>query len=198
MDKRRAPAAALVLLVSLILLSTPLHGERIEVPLPELKGAYSQFKTRRSAHFTLPSIPTEVYSVSIRLVGEVDVGVLGCTDGFGHFYYRIWPTYYDFAMLDDTSGNYWTGHYTIEEILLTIDIVSSFWSKSGATWDFLGSGEGDISFEWYPSSDIYLCHPERIPGVLVIAAYLHIHGDFPVPAEKTSWGRLKSIYSVMK
>ena len=184
-----------IILMLLLFSSNSLYGEIVEVPLPELNGFYSDSIHTRTAHFTLPRIPTEVYDVSIRLCGIADTGVLECEAGY-QMVQGPWWTQYDISMLDQTTSQSWIANFTYEDSSSVLDTTRTFWTSSGATWNFLKTGQGDLVLDWYPLGIILLCWVIRDPNITINEAVLIIDGEFSVPTEKATWGAIKSQYSV--
>ena len=187
----------LLILLCLLIASIPLYGEIVEVSLPELNGYYGDSIITRSAHFNLARIPNEVHNVSIKLRGVADTGLLNCEGAYGQMILGPWWTNYDISMLDYTSGQLWKANFTYEDSSSVLDTTRTFWAGSGATWEFLKSGQGDLILRWYPLGIILLCSSIREPNVTIYDANLIIDGEFPVPIEKTTWGAIKSIYSIL-
>ena len=185
-----------ILLIILIFLMLPisLYGEIMVVPLPELNGFYSDSVITRTVHFKLLRIPTEVYDVSIRLFGFADTGLLECEGPYGQMIQGPWHTKYNISMLDQTSGQKWLANFAYEDSSSALDTTRTFWSNTGASWEFLKSGHGELTLEWYPLGIILLCWVIREPDVAIYNAYLIIDGEFRVPTENTTWGVIKSIY----
>jgi hypothetical protein len=185
----------LIILLLLIFPSSLLYGEIVEVPLPEFNGFYSDSICTRTAHFTMLKIPIEVYNVSIRLCGIAETGLLECEGPYGLPVQGPWWTQYDIFMLDQTTGKSWYASFTYEDSSSVLDTTRTFSPDSGATWEFLKSGQGELTLRWYPLGTILLCWDIREPNVSIYDAVLVVDGEFPVPTENASWGVIKSRYS---
>ena len=185
-----------IVISCIVLLSSPLYAEIVHVDLSELTGYYSGDSiTTCSAHFIMPRIPSEVHSVSIRFCGVTDTGLLNCEGAYGQRILGPWWTWYHFSMLDSTTGDQWETHLIYEDSLCSLDTTKTFSSPSGATWEFLKNGSGEITFEWYPLPYVLTCYEVRKPSVILYYVHLIVDGVFIVPTEQTTWGEIKSIYS---
>jgi hypothetical protein len=175
-----------------------IHAEVVDISLPGICGFYSADSSysanTRTADFTLSRIPTTVYDVFIRLIGVADTGLLNCEGAYGQRIIGPWDTDYDISMLDNTSGNLWIANFLYEDSSSTLDTTRTFWTNSGATWDFLINGAGSVTLRWLPMIPVTACSLLRTPNVIITEVHLIIDGEFPVPTENTTWGRIKEIY----
>ncbi|NIO00771.1 MAG: hypothetical protein GTO42_01315 [Candidatus Latescibacteria bacterium] len=183
----------------LLLISTPLHAEMVEIALPDIQGLYSVDSTyTRTAHFQMDRAPIEVHDVWIRLCGIADTGLLSCEGPYGQEILGPWWTHYEATMKDSTTGLLWGASYTYEDSSSALDFTMKFQTQSQATWDFMKQGTGDLSLMWCPLPYVLTCSEIIVPSVEITNAHLIIDGDFPVPVEINTWGAIKSLYSISK
>jgi hypothetical protein len=188
-----APAFAIIALAATAVLAS----EVIQVPLPELAGYYSQALYSRSAPFHLGRAPLAVTSVSIRLIGSTDLGEYYCDLGYGEqgpFPYPEWFT----ATIPDTinQGLWWADGYVLDQpVGGEFENTAPFRRLSGpATWGFLTSGYGTVRLDGMPPALILMCYSTLDPDGTITSATLLIEGEFPVAAERSTWGGIKALY----
>jgi hypothetical protein len=186
---------SILIILMMIISSSFSHAEIVEVPLPGLHGSYpyDSISNTRTAHFQMDRKPLEVHNVWIRLSGIANPGMLGCEgyqqDVFGPFAIR-----YQALMKDSTSGLWCRAGHTIDDSSTTLDFTMEIKSKSGATWNSLKNGSGDITLIWSPLPYVLVCWVIHYPSANIFDAILVIDGEFSVPTEIRTWGRIKAIY----
>lgn len=178
--------------------SFQLRAEVVDISLSGICGFYSTDSSysanTRTADFILSRIPTTVYDVSIKLIGLADTGLLDCEGAYGQRIIGPWDTDYEISMTDITSGKLWIANFLYEDSSSALDTTRTFWTNSGATWEFLKNGTGSVTLSWVPMIPILACSILRTPNVNITEACLIIDGEFPVPTENTTWGQIKAIY----
>lgn len=189
---RTCPALIAALL---LLLSAPAGAAVVEIPLPELAGTYGlQTPNGRTATFHLPSFPAAIHGVSLRVRGTTEVGIIRCTPPNTD---APWPTT---TLGEMVAGphEFWLSETTNPPVAGAFETVTPFEFYSSnhlpATWTFLDDGEGTISFSGSPIFQLCDCVYLDPPSVTVTEVTLIIEGDFPVPIEVQSWGRIKAAY----
>ena len=170
------------------------HSEIVEVPLAELHGVYySDYLVQRTAHFELDVAPSVVYGVWIRLVGECHVRDWYC-EFTGTFPQPVW---FHADVSDSVSGEDWQADPVTPTQSGAFDIRGEFVSQSDATWDALKNGRGEVSLLAGGDPIVGLCWPiASSSDAIVSGAFLVIDGDFSVPNESATWGRIKALYDV--
>jgi hypothetical protein len=177
------------------------HAEIVEVPLPEFNGDYpgEGIIVPRVVSFQLERVPTVVHGASIRLAGETDVGQLFCS-GAGLDGYHSWPFNFYAILRDSVSGGSWKADtYAALDQGGPFEITIDFKARSGPTptWSFLLDGESDIELTGGPVGYVAVCSALTPPPSAVInEATLLIDGDFPIPVEQSTWGRVKAVFKI--
>lgn len=174
------------------------QAEIVELPLPStLHGVYTcEFSATRSAEFTLKPMPAVVRSVSIRLRGETNVRQWFC-DLDPPF---DLPVELYVFMPDPVTGGEWYTHGVAASETGPFDITLKFYPYWPAhlgqpTWDFLCAGGGSVVLWGDGAPIIDICWPiGELSTAYVSGAVLVIDGDFPIPVEPTTWGRIKSLF----
>jgi hypothetical protein len=182
------------LIFCILLIATPLSAEIVQVDLPEFTGFYSPDSINtRSAHFLMPKIPTDVQNVSIVFSSNADTGLLNCEGAYRGI--GPWQTSYHFTMLDSSTGHSWNTYFIYEDSSSALDTTKTFSTHSGASWEFLKNGFGDITIEWYPLPYVLTYFEVRRPSVILYDVHLIVEGDFILPNKEKTWGVIKAIYS---
>ncbi len=173
-------------LLLLILVPRVCQAAIAEIPLPELQGSYS-WHVNRATTVALPSRPTAVHSVSLRLNAISYPGVTCCLTSGDPWCYpsgsgmlaQMPPSWFVPVDTPNVPGVFeWTG---------------AFVSVSGSTWDSLLDGEAEVSLVG-PSIGIPECYTQVAASVTVTEAMLIVDADFNVPVRANTWGRIKGLY----
>ena len=172
-----------------------LGSEITEIPLPELHGLYSyDAELIRNSVFQFDVNPDTIYNAWIKLSGVTEVGLWFCETVYHPVFWRL-----EFkASLNDTlTGGIWKAQEIIP-VDGSFDLLISFTSNSGATWEFLNSGQGMLWLqgkpEHMPPGGSY-CYGLSPPWAEVYEAFLVIEADIKVAVENTSWSAIKSLFS---
>jgi len=162
----------------------------IEVPLRALLGTY--LDTARTTSFQLPSRPSAVRSVSLRVHGTTRFATYSCDGPNGYGPQTPVETGINVEM--SASPGYWvTGQNN--EAPGTFGWTREFVPFFGATWAFLLDGTGEL---WLAADgesavpECFLVGPRDF--VTLDDVTLLVDGDFPTASEARSWGRIKAIY----
>ncbi len=162
-------------------------AEIVQIPLTGLLGSYPAVRT---ATFQLPDEPIIVRGAALKLSGEAIVGADSCEWGGPY----PWPTQFNARFLD-TPGGTWYASGGTPELSGPFETNSSFYALLGdPTWDFLADGQGELTLFGGPYILVGLCWEITQPLATVADAVLFVDADFPVPAEPTSWGRIKALF----
>ena len=102
-----------------------------------------------------------------------------------------------FAYMEDTDfAHYWLAGELMPEVAGTFGWTAEFRpSPHTTTWGFLMDGEAELTLCGAPIGLVGLCWPiGASPTAIVSEAVLIIDAEFPVPTEKSTWGRIKAIF----
>lgn len=179
------PAAALVL----------------EVPIPELTGTYSsapnqpQSNFYRSVTIHLPSNPSVIHSVSLRVHGATVLANYSC-DGFnGYGPPTPVPTSVGSELTETPSDDWIAEHVNNASGAVSFTELYATSAYASGTWAFLLDGTATMNFSVYGVPAIPECVLVGPPDLTTIdEVTLLIDGEFPTAVNATSWGSLKSIY----
>ena len=183
-------------LLAVLLTPRLAHATVVQVTLPELAGPYWEPGTGQYGHrvvsFQLPSRPSVVHGVSIRVRGTSTAGQWWCDDIWGPVLRNLGVSIG--GGMQPEAGQW----YTEQNGYLTpgsFDWTSNFTSYGAATWNFLLDGTGDLSFGGYSGSAIPECYPTEVEATLTVdEVVLSVDGEFPTPANPSTWGRIKAQY----
>ncbi len=173
-------------LLLLILVPRASQATTAEIPLPELEGSYSWYVTRTTT-VALPSRPTAVHSVSLRLNGTSVPGITCCNlqcspSGLG---------LYAYLPPDDLHGWYLVAY--APNVPGEFEWTGAFVNLFTTSWDFLLNGEASVSLEG-PNLPNPACNTQVPAAVTVTGVTLIVDGDFDVPVQVNTWGRIKGLY----
>jgi hypothetical protein len=151
----------------------------------------------RSADFTLDPGPAVVHSVSIRVRGETHVRQWFC-DLDPPFDLPV--SLVAFVPDPVTGGGWYTYGATSYEtgpFDITLKFVPYWPAHFGQpTWDFLLGGHGSVELYGDGAPIIDICWPiGELSDATVTGVSLVIDGEFAVPVESVTWGRIKSLFS---
>ncbi len=187
----------LCLFAEAILAAGLARAEIREFSLPDLDGVYTcQPSPSRSVNFGLDPAPALVRSVSIRLSGETNVREWFC-DLDPPFPLPV--TLY-VAIPDPVTGGEWYTYGTAPRVTGAFEMTLKFHPYAPQyfgepSWDFLSAGSGRAVVYGGGAPIIDICWPiGDLSDARVSGAFLVIDGEFPVPVEPTSWGRIKSLF----
>ena len=142
-------------------------------------------------------MPAAVRSVSIRLSGETVVRQWFC-DLDPPFDLPV-DLYVEIP--DPVTGGFWYTYGTAALGTGAFEITRTFYPYAPKyfgepTWDFLRMGVGVVGLSGGGAPIIDICWPIGVLSeATVTGAFLVIDGDFPIPVEPTTWGRIKSLFS---
>lgn len=194
--------AALVCFAISLIFPLVSSAELVTIPLPELEGIYSQITPSvRRVEVPIERVPTSLSSVRLHLQGSVAGGALACS-GFPTMPdLVIWPMDFAAFIYDPLNESYWhAGELTPETgdpgNIYEFEFTDSFRSLFNASWDFFVGSTHTLELEFHgiPSAFIAICSVVDFPSGSVTRAELILEGDFPLAAEPTTWGRIKSLY----
>jgi hypothetical protein len=188
-------------LSSLVLMAALLAAgaETVLFPLPSaLNATYlCESSPSRTVEFDIDPSPGIIYSVSIRLTGETNVRQWFC-DLDPPFDVPV--TLYAFMPDPITGGAWYTSGVCAREsgnFVVTLPFRPYWPEQFGQpTWDFLRAGNGSMTIYGGGAPVIDICWPIGDLSIASVSgASLLIDGEFAIPVEQTTWGRIKSIYS---
>lgn len=186
----RALRSSCLALLASCALATDAGAQILEIPLPKLVGIYPAPRTgERTTTVVLPEIPKSFVSVSIRVRGTTEIGVLTCPEVVD------WPTRC-VATFGPFSGSRMVAvHYNLTRGAFEWTATFESVPHGGTTWDFLMDGQELLHFEAGPSAYILPCAPASSrPAVTVAEAVLVVAGEFEIPEPNSTWGRVKAGY----
>lgn len=169
-------------------------AETVEIPVPELCGAYSEDGVyERTAGFDLGRPPVVVHGAWVRLTGDASVGTVVCEGGGSY----PWVLDFSAVMIDSTTGGRWLTMSSMPETPGPFSFTADFWPtpRSTTTWNFLLDGRGEVTLYGAPMPLVGLCGPVTpAPEGVVEEAVLIVDADFPIPVENNTWGHIKALY----
>ncbi len=171
--------------------ATPVSAAVIEITVPELAGTY--VNDYRMATFHLPSLPSVIRGVSVRVRGTTSFSLYSCYGAGGvPGQPSPVPTQVNVELLakDGTFAN-GLNHDAPGAFEWTLPLEPLF----GATWAFLFDGVGEVGlgeFGEHPIPECFLVGPQH--STTVESVTLLVDGEFATPARPASWGRVKSHY----
>jgi hypothetical protein len=180
-------------MMSLLLLASSARALTVEIQVPGLIGPYpiSPSVTTRSTSVKLPAIPTVINSVSLRITGTQAMGHLVCPLGT----FQDWPMLFYGSMQQD-EDHWWLAPYSPASdgsFTQTLSFAPS--PPEGASWEFLMDGTGMVQLFGNPNFLEGPCWEDAVaPTGEVTEAVLIIEGDFALPVESSTWGRIKALY----
>lgn len=177
--------------------AAPAAATVVEVPLSELAGTFSCSEPAYTRCFAtiavhLPTIPSVIHSISLRVRGTTSLATVQCDTGAPHPQgTSIEADLYE----PGQSSNLWYASH-VNEASGVVDYTQPFEAyPANNTWAFLLDGNAELHLTYVGFS--------AIPECLVVGpsdsttldeVTLLIDGEFPTPARRPSWGRLKQIY----
>ncbi|MGD1047302.1 MAG: hypothetical protein ABR899_00955 [Candidatus Krumholzibacteriaceae bacterium] len=179
-------------------------AEIVEIPLPGLIGTYgsesplpmSGCYTTRSASFQLDRMPKTVYAVWIRISGTAVAGQTYCDfSGWPPPGIQLEGMAFSANMLDSLNSSGWNADCATAGESSTFEYKVQFYPHSGATWEYLESGRGDVNLYGAGYSNPFVeCYPVTCAVATVTEAVLVIEADFAISTHDESWGAIKSLY----
>jgi hypothetical protein len=174
-------------------------AEIVEIQLPALAGTYGSESMpcggHRSASFQLDRLPDTIYGVWIRMSGTVVVGQEYCDfSGWPPPYTEAEGMLFNPAMKDSLHSAGWGVFFTTPDESSAFEYQVQFLPGSGATWEYLESGRGDVSVYSGAGSPFVECRMLVCPVATINQAVLVIEADFPIATGESSWGAIKSLY----
>ena len=169
----------------------------VEVPLPALQGTYdwsSPSSWSRTAAFTLPSTPSVIHSVSIRLRGSTTVGQIDCD--FGP---RPWGCMFFSEMIGAASGGWVTDYSQSAPAGGAFESTLAYegWSyppSPPVSWSFLSDGQGELSLMLADTNGLMCAELTPPPIGTIEEATLLVDMDIAVATKPRSWGQIKRVY----
>lgn len=167
----------------------------IEISLPGLLGEYplDGSNATRTTTFVLPEIPAAIDGVSLRVAGTTEVGELLCEGGVT----SAWSMDCTAWMEDPANPRLWSAWSPMPQVSGAFGWTAAFTTSPPNTttdWAFLLDGEHEISLWMAPAPLVGLCSVISSPTAIVTEAVLIIDVPSPVPAESTTWGRVKALF----
>ncbi len=166
----------------------------VEVQLPELNGLYwphgAEPAGGKSATIQLPSKPSVIHGVSIRVRGTSTTGVWSCDSQTGPRDYTIGV---NLSASMPAGADWWFTQGPGELGTGAFDWTSTFVPFHAPTWDFLLDGTGQINLGGQAESAIPECTLINNAASLTVSdVTLIVDGEFPTPANVSTWGRIKA------
>jgi hypothetical protein len=166
-------------------------SERVEIPLPGLCGEYADWSIEsRVDTFRLDRIPTDIYDVYIRLSGTTSEGMYWCDA----IWYPLWYKLEFGAIMDDplTGGSWETA------IGRRFELEIPFETTTGATWDFIKSDKCIVELQ--VGHALLVCGGlsmviDEPASAFIDSVTIVIEADFQVGVRKSSWSKIKALYS---
>jgi hypothetical protein len=172
--------------VLLLVLAQVSIAEIDQIPLPELVGSYP---ASRTVTVQLRDEPMLIRGASIRLIGDATLGAYFC--GFdGPFPLSLLLS----ASFPDTPSGSWIAEDFVPKQNGAFYMHIDFRAYRDPTWEFLMDGAGELKLmggTGFLPSGCWIVTP---PSATVTEAVLLIDADFPVPADQSTWGRIKALY----
>lgn len=183
----RFPTVPIMLLA--LLAARPIGAAVVEVPIPGLVGTY--VNQARTATFHLPALPGSIHSVALRVHGTSTYGTYDCGGAFGQD--TVQAVTQINAEFDASPGIWAAGRNLFPPG--EFGWTQSFGTQNAATWGFMLDGTAEL---WLSGSGIdpyFECSLVGPPPTVTLdEVVLLVDGDFPTPAARPSWGRVKSMY----
>jgi hypothetical protein len=192
----------ILLLISLSWTPQQVSATRVEIPLPQLSGAYVtacyDCGVSRQETFRFDRIPISVHGVSIKLRGLSVPGE----------YYCDWvtptsPWHIEFlaTLSDSVTGGVWRADSIIAADYISRDasefeIEIRFQPQNAATWESLEVGRGTLVLlgkpEWMPRS--LACGAYSFPAATLYLVALAVDADFQIGVQQSTWGSIKALF----
>jgi len=198
----KSTARALMFLAIALNAPSLAASDIVTVSFPGLCERYEgRWTIRDTLAFELDRVPVNIYSASIRIVGESYPALCYC-DFWSPIGLAAWRFSYK-AILDDAeSGGSWEAWFVtstaswreseIEPFDMTLDLSPS----DGATWAFIAGGAGELIFEIIPTGHCYgaSCYSVGLPAVRFSEVSLIVEADFLDGLDYSSWGAIKALF----
>jgi hypothetical protein len=184
----------LLLCLSVFTAGAATHASIVEIPLPQLHGSYTMEGVHsRTASVVLDPAPTIVRAVWIRLCGTATVEDYICQDD--PYPYRQ-PVGFESIIASPPQTGFWSAGVASSLEGGPFENTDQFKGHGGTpTWDYLIEGTATVSLFASLAPIIDTCWPvAQYSEGEIGEATLIIDGDFPVPAEDQTWGRIKALY----
>ena len=98
------------------------------------------------------------------------------------------------AMKDSLHSAVWGVFFNTPDESSAFEYQVQFIRGSGATWEYLEPGRGDVSVYAAAGSPWVECRMLACPVATITEAVLVIEADFPIATGESSWGAIKSLY----
>lgn len=182
----------IVLSLAAIAVASPAMAEVVTIPIPELAG---QTNFTGTIPFSLPSAPSVIRSVSIRVVAMAEPGTFYCNSNAVTY---PWLTSIHAFLLDPAWTN-WSAGPASPSTSGSYDVTQEFHPTGyDPPWDFLLDGQAQLEFTCAPGvTDLYCTGPtgpSTPPLMHLQEVDLIIDADFSVPTLSQTWGRIKALY----
>ena len=179
----------LAVLVGLCL-AMPAGGAAVELPLPDLVGEYAPSANERVVMIQLPALPEAIHGAWLRLSGVAEVAQIACDEGG----VGPWPSHIR-ALMPDDQGRMWS----VERLMESAGVYA--WTAAFSTrpaepadWIFLLDGQAELTLHAGLGAIPLGCVVQYEPTVWIQEAVFILDADFPVPAEASTWGRIKALF----
>lgn len=180
---------AVLSIVTLIVADGPTVAEEVvlEVTLPELIGFYTDGMPILSSEFTLTISYAAIQSASVRIRGDLPWPSYTTSCGYNGIIFTL--------QVPAAVGTWETTFYVDQRV--GFEVISELIPVGEANWDYLADGHGIVTCAGVarplPPGCSYI-HGGCCPiGELTYASILFVY-DSTVPAEATTWGRIKVLY----
>lgn len=177
-------------LVCFIACAAPAWAEVVEIPMPELQGAYplSETMAERTTTVHLPALPSVISGAWVRLSGSVVVGEVSCEFNSGP-----WPM--DFVVYLPSGEIGWIAGPPPMMTSGDFSVTTAFHRLApGVDWSFLMDGEARITLWGAPAYLAGPCSEISTPSGVIDEAVLIVDAEYPLPVATSTWGRIKALY----
>jgi hypothetical protein len=109
-------------------------------------------------------------------------------------YFPMHQAHFSASIVDTAIGAEFRADRDVASAVTLFDYTIPFGPVPGspATWDLLLTGKGDVALSMIVSIPPD-CGTERYPEARIDMAELVIEGEFPVGADQSTWGSIKSL-----
>jgi hypothetical protein len=188
-------------LISMICSLDFAHATKIEIPLPQVSGAYIttyNSTVSRQTTFRFDRLPIDIYGVSIKLKGKSFPGVWWCD--YTQPITLARRIVFVATMSDSVTAGVWRAERMIgnwdQESPFEFEVEIAFLPQSSASWDFLRAGRGTLVLKGLPETvpGGFDCI-SYYPAATVYLATLVVDADYQIGTEQSTWGSIKALFS---
>lgn len=183
-----------VLLCLCLLISSNLNAEIVQIPLADLNGLYGRLDYNipewRTQSFSFENMPTRVDSAWIRVTGINMPGLYTC-DGFSHpepIPLEMWAN-----VSDTVVGGFWYTYGVDIEMNGEFEVIIPFCSLQAIDFSAENALLAELNYNWGFVPPQLDCTIYEIATGFVEEVILYVEGEFEVPIEYDSWGRIKKL-----